>query len=368
MNRMGFDDFKKRLSQMESELATEQERAQSILEAAQVLGSMSTKEKRRAAQAVNYQKKKLEGALARGGFGNKFSKVVASLIETPDESKEIGLCDSFDCEKVVYWDSDEDHEKSKLVVAAVKQLQDYCSSTIQDKVRSCTSYLNEYDNKSGVSVHIAYGTGPTPNLAEIMDIGLAKNECLDMPGSSPWLLALRPNAFRFGCSAFPLPGIACLLQLAASSPPMTLILMPLLHIIEAGMVTLRDLPNFFKTGQGQELVKKVGCVFHLTQTTQVFYIPFGYLCIPLARESGAEQDNEPPGSFVWHVPMFTKDAFKKLHHRVWEPIKLMNMEHIKPLSGQAPWKMRLDVIEKMCNDRSWELLNPDLMTPAATAS
>ena len=267
--------------------------------------------------------------------------------------------DNVDWESLAIWDAEEDHCQSKELVQKVKKFQASFSVSFEDKCKSCQRFLNEYEEKKGVMVQIPWGQ-EKHNLGQQLGVP-GGNEFVGEPGADPWLIAEQPNCWRFGPSAFPLPGFACMLSLAAFSPPMSLIAIPLLDIVQAGLVTLSDLPNFLETAPGAELVKKIGTVINMTHSGQCVYVPYGYWIIPIGRDSNLESKDDAPPTYMWHFPMFIKSAFKKINNRVWQPLKLLNFEHLRKLSGQEVWKQRLTLLEKVSSDKAWELLNPDLV-------
>jgi hypothetical protein len=181
---------------------------------------------------------------------------------------------------------------------------------------------------------------------------------LDDQGSVPWLVTMRLSAWRWGPSAVPLPGVACLLtpvgdsdiwvQAFAAAP-----------LLESG-VTPKDLASFLETPSGTTYEHE-STVVHVEQG-QVLYLPFGWFMAPFAFDDKAilkkalELDSSKPSkgklapertcADFWCVPLFSKEWASEVDANVWTSIGAFNKVHLDKKVGDRLWTARQACFDK----------------------
>ena len=87
-------------------------------------------------------------------------------------------------------------------------------------------------------------------------------------------------------------------------------------------------------------------------------MPYSAIPIPICGlftdEKDAPKDGPEIGSF-WHYPILNVNLAKEVPHQCWTSIAEWNKAYMQPLVGQAIWKERLAVFQKLEEARASEV-------------
>eukprot|EP00959_Pyramimonas_sp_CCMP1952_P183151 3829271-Pyramimonas_sp.AAC.1 len=92
-------------------------------------------------------------------------------------------------------------------------------------------------------------------------LGCDLGDKINDPGASSWLATCRKNQKRFGCQAWPLPGVATFVQ-AISAPGMYIALIPMKAILAEGIV-FANFEKFIESPQGVKFMQGSSNVVYL---------------------------------------------------------------------------------------------------------
>ena len=173
------------------------------------------------------------------------------------------------------------------------------------------------------------------------------------------MLALRSNAKRIGAGCFPLPGIGAWVQLSLHECPnaragaATVVAIPVLSLVEAGLTILADLHTFACTESGSKVIRESAVVATLHSERQLLWLPYGFFPFVVAREPETdESSNKLCHASLWVKTVFHPSLCRAVSHPVWTPINNMNIEHLQHLSGQKLWQSRKVTYEKLTAERA----------------
>ena len=318
-----------------------------LLESCGFLHRSMGEQKRTVSLADSYQKRKWSGKLIKAGWGKECAAAAIAAMIDSEPVTMYGVEGELKWVAAMMFDDTEGYGKD--IYGAINELQLKCGQEVDGKKTSVIDFLKENESKTGALVKIL-GGDQVPQL---------KNRITGLPeegaqwhhdaGSAPWLIAAKSRAWRFGPCGMPLVGIGCFVQLCAGSPPMTFLLIPGEHLSKAGLVNFVDAPKFFETDGGAKLVRDVSLYFTLEKITQIAYIPYSVVAIPISGLYTDEVNSKsgPDISVCWHYPILNSKMAKDMSDQCWNSIVEWNKGYMTPLSGQPIWKERLDVFSKL---------------------
>ena len=180
-------------------------------------------------------------------------------------------------------------------------------------------------------------------------------DSVDTLGTCPFAVVNKSGCFRWGPSACPLPGIACLISVLGGVPENFVAVYPASGIIAQG-IALKDAKAFLETASGEEYCMKHAYIVEMSDNT--LYVPFGYCASPvyvnkelLERKAGGGAKalkllKQPEWSHNITVPLYSTACAKKLDRNVWSAIVTWNVSHLLDKGGDAHWAARKECFEK----------------------
>ena len=308
---------------------------------------------------VHATKKKLTDSMVKGGFPNTLAKHLADLMhaEQGNPVPNVTAPDQIRHDCIMRFDADDGTEISAAVLGEVRRYQEACSQSISAKSKTLHSYLDSEKSKASVATPVrVFGADQERTADNMPDLTVAMlllggSSYEDLDGASPWLISQRSFAERMGAAAYPLPGFPSLIQLAQTSyAPTSFLLIPVQALVDSGLTVLQDLLKFLSQDAGVDVIKQASLFVTLDKPSEVLWLPWGMLPVPIGREPYSEKT--PRSTTYWVKTFFTASESLKISHQAFTALELLNKPHLKKLSGQKIWKARLDIYEKLVSARA----------------
>lgn len=344
------DLFEQRLKKVFDELEKEDIQANKYVEACGFLAEQASKSQRKQKLADGYQKRKWANKLRTASWGEGLASVVGILLRENDPSPVVGLESEITWDQPMVFDS-EQQGFGPTIYGAMSEYQLKCEVQIEGKKDALLKHLGNNDKKTGAMAVLPQGSDNVKLSERGIKLPGGGHELHDQPGSAAWLVVQARRAWRFGPAQIPMPGLGSFIQLAPGSTPVTLLLVPLQHVAAFGLIDFKDLPKFLETSGGQKLAKESCGHFTLEKPTQIGWVPYGTLVVPIAN-MWAEDDKQEDHGSLWWLTIFNKALAKQVGDQAWKAIHSWNAEHMQKMSGQELWKHRLEACNKLHEERS----------------
>jgi hypothetical protein len=271
---------------------TDKERCEGIKDNAVYLKNQATRGQRCTDMKNRYKRQQLASAFK--SYGPKLSFALSNLIwdEISNPVPDYLAGTDFDHSAIMVFNGS-DGEKGSAIWNCVEQYQSKSVTKVSIKFKTLNDFLSRNKDKTAAMSPLKpLASAASANNSDLPDFAdaMALVEPLayeDQAGSAPWLVALRaevkPSSLTVG---FPLPGIACLIQLVeASKCGVSIMLTPVQKLIQAGLTILDDFPRFCNTDSGNEIVIKSSIMVTLHDCEKVLFVPMGFLPTVVGRSN-----------------------------------------------------------------------------------
>ena len=174
--------------------------------------------------------------------------------------------------------------------------------------------------------------------------GIKESELSPLPGdviaspcgaTDPWLFTTRKNALRWGASAFPLPGVGCVMQNGKSK--LCIALLNVSSLLGGGIV-LQNCQKFLESDAGAKFAEQE-CAWVALDEHETLTILWGWVAIPVYCDTSK---TAPEWAHAWVLPVFSAKATRATCANSIQAIKQFNDEFFKTMSSNARWKRRAD--------------------------
>ena len=336
------------VSKMEAllvKLEDQKKNAQEHLDAMEYMIGEQKKGDRQAKMSVRYQRMKIASRLVPGGVGKEHSKFLAEAIEMKTVKIQQDPA-KFSDTNVAQWLA---KNKSDPVTDLDKALA-ASAVMVKDKVDKCVQAMDKNPKWGGAMTNMGYNSAPSQFL-EGHTFHFERGE-----GSQPWACVVKPGRWRYGPTAWPLPGLACLVKV--NSDHLYLHLYPVQKLLGKG-ISLADLHAFLETPTGAKWVSDEALLIRGIGGDAIF-VPFGFMVAPLflPPKFGDAKKLGPLGvASAWVLPLFCVEWAKALPTNSLAAILEMNKATASQQSSKAPrvWsgrKVALEAFEKLLADGS----------------
>lgn len=309
--------------------------------------------------SVYYRRRRLAERLTAGGWPEEFSKKlsVRQEIDVGSQCEDLAINpEGADLNKPILWtDEPAMIKEACLEDDAAARGQSFMKvlagvrsdiAGLSDKKENLEKFLA--DNSHGGTMSRVDGT--MEKLASLKPF--AEAELLMEAGASPWLTVVRPWAWRWGASVWPLPGMgAIIVPLESECVKMRCLLAPAAEILATG-VSLQDMHTFLDTPSGLELAAKHMHIIKVSARSSL-WVPYGYICIPLVSvpllKGGGEGDGSVFGMRLVYNPTLTSLG-QKLDTSVWTAMQTMNdtHTHLTKVEEKKAWRDRSQYFKAVC--------------------
>ena len=272
-------DWQARLTQAKSELEAAMSAAATHRDTVKHVLSKASSEKRKVQQAQRYQRVKLATTLQKNGCSDHLATVISELVDNEQLNPLPPTpVDCLDWTGIMYFDKS--NEQGLRILGSINKYAETCVN-IEQKTKSLKAFLQRETAKVGRLVSIpmlaANTSQYTPfNLSEALGL---KNPliCEDEKGNTAWITAGDSWHLRRGADQVPLPGVSCLVRLVSEiSLPVTLLIINLKPVVEAGLTVLSDLVQFAGTESGSKVIKDCSLTCTLASHDCAVYVPMGF--------------------------------------------------------------------------------------------
>ena len=338
------DDFRARLKQVIKELRQQETIAESLLESCSFLKRKEGGQKRVQNLADSYQKRKWTNKLKAAEWDKEFAGAAVTVML---ELEPVAVCG---LEAEATWDAVLSFQETEgyggEVFGAIKELQIKHSQEYAGKSESVVAWLKEHESKNGV-LNKVQGGDQVPQLKAMIK-SLPEAMWHQDPGSSAWIGGARNRVLCWGPSRMPLAGIGGFVQLCPNSPPVTFFMINAEALSKNGLLNFNEAVAFFSKEGGVNMVKDSSAWITLENPGQLLWLPYAAIAIPIAGAfEPDDKKSEKEIATWWHWPLFNSDLAAKVTDQCWKSILEWNKGHMSPLVGQAIWKERLQVLEKL---------------------
>lgn len=339
---------------------TDKERSEAVKDNAAYLKNAATRDQRCQDMKERYKRQSLATNLK--SYGPKLAQTLSTFMsdEKANPLPSTDLTGAFDHSCVMLFNGS-DGAAGSTIFGVVKDYQEQSATQVSAKVKSLKDFMSRNKDRTAAMTPVKHlNATPSSSLSDLPDLSVALKliDSLgyeDTEGAAPWLSAVRaekqPSSLT---SAFPLPGIACLVQLCSESEaPVSFMLTPVKALLECGLTILEDFPRFCNNDAGNEAVTKTSLFITLQTPGQILYIPMGFLPTVVGRApEETAKDKSPTFSTFWVKTLFCKHLAVALPHPEWVALHLLNAPYLQNLIGQRLFRERLSTFEKLSGDRA----------------
>jgi hypothetical protein len=160
-------------------------------------------------------------------------------------------------------------------------------------------------------------------------------------GAEPWMLALRPGAWRTKPAKVPLPGVCQVMR--SMNRVVHVLLVPSALLLVEG-INLSEVEEHLKTKKGGEFFID-NCLIVNLKPLEMLFVPFGYLAIPMFFRVSDDSEDLDPLAYVWIMPLFVKEWREKCASNLIQSVRAFNLATLRAKTGSM-WRARLEVFEK----------------------
>lgn len=281
------EGFKADVAALQLEAEASIDICRDLLDAVAFAQSQGQKETRNVTNQIRYQRRRMTSRLTSGGYGPAFAKILMPMLEKAVDEPPVEPS-AFVHDKIQMWDKEND---------VAKKVHDFLlkgdvAQTVSSKKAALIEALNLNDAWGG-------GLGCLGGLDDFLTLfpHKAMEDLMTGKGAEPWLCAVRPWSFRFGCGQWPLLGFGS--YVLPVSQTLIFILVPIDAMLAMG-IALGDFPKFAETASGTEYLEEHAKVLMVPEGA-VAWIPYGWITLPLnwrrlkasADDEKAEKEGDP---------------------------------------------------------------------------
>lgn len=338
MKLQTLDKIDEEVEQRMVTLADTLELFQEQLESMNFLSGQDRQAHHRKKMHLRYHSQKLITAMVSGGMGKAHARGVAAGLQLELEAlgEKIKVDKDAEFSSICVWLPPDGDAEAHTIFSKVEEFHAKNISQVDEKSKSLVSSLA--DNESWV--------GAMRRMDSEMDLfseswGLSEQPLLlDQKGSMPWLTCFNASAWRFGASAWPLPGIGTFVQARTGGV--------VLQIIEVGGMTsegiaLSDVARFLDT--------PTGCTHYNNKCTTlplpdkaVAWVPYGFVVSPLMTDTTPDKEKktkkEHLAGVVWCLSFFSVKLARAVDSGPWAAILGHNRQHFTKMAGKDLWSTR----------------------------
>lgn len=337
------------------------------LQAIQFLLQEKNKEVKAEANSARYIKTRLANRLTSGGYSKVFARTVVNMIDNiqkpkaldEDDGKKAKALDEDDDKKaegevpaeakfdpsalMVFSDSGDDI--GKALVTAIAEYGGKAADT-EVKTKSLLDNMAKKTDWQGAMVRLTMDNHDFPKEFDFHD----KLSEEGAAGTTPWLVACRPFAWRVGPHAWPLPGLGSFVKLHKLPEGLEayLVMIPMGIVISEG-VALKDMQAFLETDTGAQASREHGKVVKLTEGS-VAWVPYATFCLPVVVCEDKADDKKASKimqtAVFWSWVPFVADLAKEVDSQLWTAISKWNSDHFAKNSSLKLWADRSESFRK----------------------
>lgn len=344
--------------------------------AMQFLANQASKGEKAKKNATHYRRRKIAQKLVVGEWGEAMAKKLATFIDE-------GICMEKDNKldlnpeelnhgRVTVWTKGDKNGDS-----IVKLCHSMGLATRENRRLKLQEALVENENWGGSMAKVQSELGGIKKAKLFFcDKGEAMDEPMyhiDSDGAQPWLVAVRPWAWRHGPGAMPMPGVGCLIQGLATLAETHLLCIPVAEVLSKG-IALCDLKGFLNSPSGLGLLDS--CVLLRLASDSVVWVPYGWVALPLvmlkdeedqAKENPAQDaDKKADGEanivdlgFMSVLTVFSRGLMlNRISADTWRSVRAYNREYLRKVANKSAWTSRAALGEAFFN----EVRDEDLLT------
>lgn len=319
--------------------------AQETLDAVCMVTASASVAKRMTTNAERYAKNKIIGKMVAGGVGKGCAKLCAGQIREPECEARIltnPAMKDIDFDRVCKWSSGD--KEGEPVAQAIREVLSGCSLDVDAKTTSLFKSLADHERWQGALCKLDLGSsslslpGAKVNPMFINEVGACQ-----------WLTGFKPHRWRFGPSAWPLPGVGTFVVPLTSH--VILNLFEVGPLVGAG-ISLTDLMSHLDTNTGEKYFADHAIVLPVTDT-DVVWVPWGWMVAPMAvpeEELKKTQTELDHYGACWTLPLFDAELQKKIPNNAWLAMKTMNDEWLEKTNSSGMWQARAALWKTFTND------------------
>lgn len=352
----GWDEFLSNAEDNLEKINIQNTAAFEHLQAMQFLLTEAGKVKKSEANSKRFRITMTADRFQRGGFTESFARALIDRIPKSDNASLSCNPEDFDPSAITLWTSGAEGKCEKML-SFVSALQ-AAGVDIKSKSEVIDRSLQAKCEWKGAMVAVE------SKIFDFDGCPIQNPMFTSEPGASPWLVGFRPNSWRFGPFAWPLPGFGSLAQLSFETPlQVHLLLIPAVDVLLQG-VSLKDVRTYLDTPSGASMFSEKAKLIRMVHG-ELVWIPYGYMTIPIASfpESATDKkdtDSEPmkasssdAGSvknladgiaYVWTWTPFVVKSAMGLEDTAWQAISGWNREYCEQHVAQRLWSERGKVL------------------------
>ena len=310
-----------------------------------------------------YLRRKTLSRMTLQGYPTGLAKLVLAALEdgddVADEGKKVNLgmatCNpaAIATDSVCHWTEPAKNQELADVLEKI-----YVPAGVAARRTTLLSYLTDNPKSGGAMGRVEVSQG---GLSCRLPIGV-EADYVDDDGARPWLVCLKPYAFRYGPHAFPLAGFGCILH-HVCGPPMSIIAVPAKELLSQG-ISLPDLPAYYNTSGGAKNFDMCKVVIKDFRRGGMAWIPFGWVAWPLfykdaedaapagqaeqtdGGETKVDTNNDLKLPCFAHWPVFSQAMAQKVGGQVSSAIFAWNRQHLNKNASSRAYASRAAVFEK----------------------
>lgn len=289
---------------------------------------------RKVQQQNRYQINKVQKMLEAGGWGKSAAKHISTTIFNKGEFAS-EAAEMFDSTKIRTWAGD-CKDADHIMLESIRKFFSDIVDMLTLKIASTVNQLKSNATWGGCMSPL-YSSGSGLDGIKF-EQGMQLELSVQL-GHGPWLVAFRAHCWRYGPSAWPLPGVGSVAL--AKTDDIWLFLILVVGVVSGG-VNLNDMASFLDTPSGSKYSEEQGKLVRLCRGDAV-YIPWGWTCCPISCPS--EKDDQAIGHMVV-APLYVKSWAKKVAEPALVAIADQNQKHFEKNEKARAWADRKTTMDE----------------------
>ena len=283
------ENFQNRSKQAAAECNAALEECSGLVDAVDFLLLQEKAAIKKSKNQVRYQKRKIVNRLVIGSYGTRFAKALTALFDDPGAGGPVMNPEKFDPALVSAWicGVDDSNETAVALEYMFTTMVTAIGEAFESRTESLLGYLVKKPKSGGAMCRLDFLLDQLDG--DFSPMRAVKAAHLDHSGASPWLVALRMYALRYGPQAMPLVGIGCFVR-SCGKTPVSFIALPAEEVLSRG-IALPDLMAYVETESGQEVLNDFGKIIHVSASVTA-WLPYGWISIPVKWEDPNSKDME----------------------------------------------------------------------------
>lgn len=330
-------------AEVDEKFSQRRAKAEEQLEAIAYLQQMERKAVRKVQMQDRYKRLRVANKLLAKGFKPQMAKHLAAIIEGDDFGSDAASAPFtnkvFSPHVVGKWSATTEGgegEPHQLHSPLDKILRQY-PETVQALMDKLAKTINENDEWLGAMSKLSYA--PTAKMVE--ELGLdAECESAGDLGVAPWLVATKPNTWRFGPANWPLPGVGGFAQ--ALNDNMVLVLFKAEDVISNG-IAIGEMQAFCETEKGKGYLASASVRVVCLSRGDLVWVPFGWIAPPLYVPVG--DANEQKYGFLINWSFFASGWAAETLEPSWLATSSWITDHLEMQGTSKQWSRRSEVFK-----------------------